>query len=118
HYPYNQQSSKASAFACELSLGYELQAHYNSDIYMVKCGVDSAPIYNDPNRTDFNVNSNEAIVTITNLANQLKTKVESLGKIPVFILVWIQGEGDAADETASLAYEANFNDIVDRFTLE
>lgn len=110
-YPTNQQSSTSTSFACELSLGYELQAHYGSDIYISKYAVSSAPIYNDSGRTDFNINTDEAYLGLRDAGIDLKSKIESLGKIPIIVFVWIQGEGDRATDDSANNYKTNFNEI-------
>ena len=117
-YPNNQQSSTSTGFAAELSLGYELQKHFNRDVYISKYGVSSAPIYNDPERTDFNIGSNEAYPTLKTYAIALRDKIESLGKIPIIIMVWVQGEGDQQTLEAANNYGNNLTDIVNGLNAE
>lgn len=110
NYPDN---NSGNLFGIEMSFSYNYTNRTGTKIYFEKTTSEGTGIYNDAVKDDWNVATDELIVTLRDAMTRLKAKATSLGSVnPKYVLVWIQGEKDIK-ETQGAGYSTNFNDILD-----
>lgn len=93
-YPTNNQGAN---YGIELTLGYRLRSILGTDIYMYKEAYQGAPVHQEPGAGDFDFNFNsvgEYYDSWKTASDNNLNAVRLLDKIPLSILILIQGEAD------------------------
>lgn len=107
----------SDGFGVEMRLMELLRDHYGADQYMLKYAQGGIPIAQDTGAV-YNWSPNSADdYMFKNSVNYYRAAMNSfpVQKIPMKVLIWIQGEADLNSSEDAAAYEANFNNMYAQF---